>query len=421
MKFTRKIYILVLCLLSTTSSISPYPIDGFDSTGIRRLKRLQLILNGTLKETMPINGALRTSSSIQLNLLNSKGDSLKIIPKTDPSLQKAISGLFPMLDESYSVAVLDITKNKPIRYACLKENRQYQPGSVGKIAVATGFFTELARLYPNSVEDRIKLLKEKKVIAGKWALYDEHTVPFFNTENQSFLKRTIKAEDVFTLYEWLDHMLSVSNNGAASVVWRETILLHAFGADYPKLTDEEAESYFKNTPKSTLSELAIKVVNNPLRELGIDTNEWRLGTFFTKGASSYIYGQGGSTGSPYGLMKYLIALERGLVIDKFSSLEIKKLLYMTDRRIRYASSPALTNAAVYFKSGSLYKCKPEEGYECAKYKGNVNNFMNSVCIVEHPDGTTYLVVLMSNVLKKNSNIDHQTLATYIDRIMRKKL
>ena len=51
--------------------------------------------------------------------------------------------------------------------------------------------------------------------------------------------------------------------------------------------------------------------------------------------------------------------------------------------------------------------------------GNVENYMNSVIIVEHPDGTTYLVTLMSNVLRKNSNIDHMTLAAEIDKIVRK--
>ena len=97
--------------------------------------------------------------------------------------------------------------------------------------------------------------------------------------------------------------------------------------------------------------------------------------------------EGGSIGSPLALMKYLVALERGKIVDHDSSLEIKRLLYMTDRRIRYASSPRLTNAAVYFKSGSLYKCKTEEGFECKKYAGNVENYMNSVAIIEHPDGT----------------------------------
>ncbi len=119
-------------------------------------------------------------------------------------------------------------------------------------------------------------------------------------------------------------------------------------------------------------------------------------------------------------MKYLVAMERGQVVDSASSLEIKRMLYMTDRRIRYAAAPQLATAAVYFKSGSLYSCKQEEGYQCGKYIGNVNNYMNSVAIVEHTDGTTYLVVLMSNVLKKNSASDHAALASSIDRICKLK-
>jgi len=184
------------------------------------------------------------------------------------------------------------------------------------------------------------------------------------------------------------------------------------------MTEKQAEEYFNTTPKSELSDLAIAVVNEPLRKLGISHEEWRLGTMFTNGASSRIPPKGGSIGTPLGLMKFLVMLERGLAVDEESSLEMKKLSYMPDRRIRYAAAPALRDAAVYFKSGSLYKCRPEEGYTCQKYKGNVDNFMNSVAIVEHPDGTTYMVALMSNVRKKNSASDHQALAASIDKIVR---
>ena len=93
---------------------------------------------------------------------------------------------------------------------------------------------------------------------------------------------------------------------------------------------------------------------------------------------------------------------------------------MTQRRIRYASSPALSPAAVYFKSGSLYKCKPEPDFKCLKYHGNVTNMLNSVAIVEHPAGKGqlyYMVVVMSNVLRKNSAVAHQTLATRIHRLI----
>ncbi|MEZ4982423.1 MAG: hypothetical protein R2769_12740 [Saprospiraceae bacterium] len=117
-------------------------------------------------------------------------------------------------------------------------------------------------------------------------------------------------------------------------------------------------------------------------------------------------------------MKFLIHLEKGEIIDPTTSLEMKRLMYMTDRRIRYAANNSLKEAAVYFKSGSLYKCREEPGYNCVKYAGNKENYMNSVAIVEHGDSIQYMVTLMSNVLKKNSNSDHNALAGKIDKIIR---
>ena len=118
-------------------------------------------------------------------------------------------------------------------------------------------------------------------------------------------------------------------------------------------------------------------------------------------------------------MKFLIQIEQGNVIDEQSSLEMKRLMYMTDRRIRYAQSPVLKEAAVYFKSGSLYKCDRSKGEACGKYMGNVQNFMNSVIIVEHPNNKKYMVVLMTNVLRKNSASDHMYLAGSIDKLINK--
>jgi hypothetical protein len=76
----------------------------------------------------------------------------------------------------------------------------------------------------------------------------------------------------------------------------------------------------------------------------------------------------------------------------------------------------LRDAAVYLKSGSLYGCEPEEGFTCRQYQGNVVNIMNSAVMVESPASENrhhYLVMLQSNVLKRNSSVDHQTLATRI--------
>ncbi len=414
------IKLLTLPLLCVLLLVFLYPIDGYDRTGIKRLKRLELIQSGEIKTTSPLpSGALRSWNDINLHLTTLNKDSLSAFFKEDAQLQKEISGLFRGLDKSYSLSIVDISDPANVRYAHRNETLGYQPGSVGKLAVLVAIFTQLEKIYPDSWENRMELLKNKSVKSGVWGLTDEHTVPIYNIEKNTLVKRQVIASDVFTLYEWVDHMLSVSNNGAASIVWREALLMAAFGNTYPELTEEQALAYFKETPKKELTDLSNDVVNLPLRALGITTDEWRLGSFFTRGANTYVGDKGGSIGTPLGLMKFLVMLEQGNVIDEASSLEMKRLMYMTDRRIRYAQSPALKDAAVYFKSGSLYKCDRSKGEPCGKYQGNVQNFMNSVIIVEHPDNCKYMVVLMSNVLRKNSASDHMYLASAIDKIIRK--
>ncbi|MFC4721801.1 serine hydrolase [Geojedonia litorea] len=420
MKRVVVLTVIVLISLAFVGFNYYYPIDGYAHTGIKRLKRLELLKSGELKDPnfkIP-NGALKNYMDIELSLLSHKNDSLHCFFKEDKAFQQQINGLFRGLDKSYSLAVIDISDLNNIRYAHRNETSGYQPGSVGKIAVLVGLFDQLAKMYPNDFEKRLDLLRSKSVKAGVWGLTDEHTVPIFNIETNKLVKRQVIASDVFTLFEWADHMLSVSNNGAASILWREVLLMKAFGDQYPALTQEEADTYFKTTERKVLTDIGNDVVNLPLRDLGITSDEWRLGSFFTRGANTYVGDKGGSIGTPIGLMKFLVQLEQGNVIDEKSSLEMKRLMYMTDRRIRYAQAPALKEAAVYFKSGSLYKCDRSKGEACGKYMGNVQNFMNSVAIVEHPDRCKYMVVLMTNVLRKNSATDHMNLATSIDKIIR---
>lgn len=418
----KRILLLLIVVLSASAftTYKYYPIDGYERTGIKRLKRLEMIKNGEVKDAfaLPV-GAMKSYSDIQLNLLSRKNDSAMGLMQVNEDFQKEISALFRGLDKSYSLTVLDISDPENVRYAERNETAGYQPGSVGKLAVLIGLFTQLEKIYPDSFEKRTELLKNKSVKSGVWGLTDEHTIPIYNVEKNTLVKRQVIASDVFSLYEWADHMLSVSNNGAASIVWREVLLMAAFGEKYPDLTQEETDAYFKETPRKELTDLSNDVVNLPLRNLGITSNEWRLGSFFTRGANTYVGDKGGSIGSPQGLMKFLVQLEQGNVVDEASSLEMKRLMYMTDRRIRYAQSPVLKEAAVYFKSGSLYKCDRSKGETCGKYMGNVTNFMNSVIIVEHPDNCRYMVVLMTNVLRKNSASDHMYLAGSIDKIIRK--
>jgi len=416
---SKIVFIIALLLGSFFAADFDYPYDGYERTGIKRLKWVEAVKKGEIKSNRLRPGAFYPMSKIKLNLLGRDlGPLQNGVPQKDPELQSKVSNLFRGLNPNYSMTLLDISPGKDLRYAEHRPSAQYQPGSVGKLVVLAAFFTGLKQVYPNNFDKRIKLLKNKQIKAGQWAISDHHTVPVYDVETEKMVKRKVRASDVFSLFEWVDHMVSVSNNGAASVVWREALLMHIFKDKYPSLTFEEAEEYFKSKPKSELSEFAINTVNQPLRDLGITEDEWRLGKFFTGGAGSYIPGRGGSTGTPIGLIKYVLALEEGKIVDRESSLEMKRLLYLTDRRIRYAYSHKLDSAAVYFKSGSLYSCDREKNPDCGPYQGNRYNYMNSVAIIEHPDGTRYAVCLMSNVLHKNSANDHLALADKVDDMVR---
>jgi hypothetical protein len=203
------------------------------------------------------------------------------------------------------------------------------------------------------------------------------------------------------------------------MVMKNAMLLRHFGRDYP-VSKDEADRFFQETSHKQLRELYEQTFLVPFTRNGLDLQYFRQGSFFTRYGKQRVPTGYNSYGTARELMRMLLLMEQGRLVDIFSSREIKRLLYMTERRIRYASSPALGDSAVYFKSGSLYSCKAEPGFKCKKYHGNVKNYMNSVAIVETPAGVDrlfYLTTLISNVLYKNSAVDHQTLATYIHRMI----
>lgn len=392
-----------------------YPIDGYQYSGIKRLYQIRQFQKDSVKYNRIPDGAYKKLENIKLNLLNKTTDSIGDLLILDEDFDRKIKRITP--SGNYSLAIMDMSNPDALRYADHREDVGYQPGSVGKIAVLLAVFDQLAKLCPNSYEDRIGYLKKLKVTSRYWGLGDHHTIPIYDIEKDKLIKRQVIASDEFSLFEWLDHMVSVSNNGAASIMYREAMLMAAFGQDYFFLDEEKSERFFKETPRDSLTNLANTVVNQPLRDLGIKENEWKLGGLFTRPPGKYVGRKGGSIGTPKGLMKFLVKLEQGKVVDKESSLEMKRLLYLTDRRIRYAKSTRLDDAAVYFKSGSYYKCDRVKNPNCADYAGNVFNYMNSVIIVEHDNGIKYIVCLMSNVLNKNSAGDHMFLAGKIDDVI----
>jgi hypothetical protein len=156
-----------------------------------------------------------------------------------------------------------------------------------------------------------------------------------------------------------------------------------------------------------------------LRRNGIDSSQLRQGSPFTKGGRARMPGSLGSTSTARELVKFLTRMEQGKLVDPWSSLELKRLLYLTDIRIRYAAEPTLDDTAVYFKSGSLYACGGRG--PCGKYFGNSKNYMNSIAIVEYDGGGAkqlrYIVALLSNVLGRNSIETHQALARRIHHVI----
>ena len=205
------------------------------------------------------------------------------------------------------------------------------------------------------------------------------------------------------------------------MVQRELVLLSHFGKAYP-VSDELARSYLNDTPKAELGKLFLDAMISPLQRVGIDTDKLRQGSFFTRTGKNRIPGTN-SYGTPRELIKLLYLMETGRLVDAFSSTELKRLIYLTERRIRYASHPNLNAHSMYFKSGSLYGCEAEEGFTCGKYQGNRINLLASVAIVEsEEDGKTYhyLAVVQSNVLKVNSAVAHQTLAARIHKLVKSR-
>ena len=399
-------------LISTLLLGFHYPIDGFKTTKIKRLLYMQKLKESGKKITRIPSGAMHDLDYVKLNLRNLKHQSMEHFLTEDAELSKKIKSVLPR--GNYSITVLDMTNPEKVKYAAVNENKGYQPGSVGKLVVLNAFFTELQKIYPNSWEKRAELLRNRKVDSRYWGVGDHHTIPVYNVEKEKLTRRKVVASDEFSLYEWLDHMVSVSNNGAASVVYREVVLMSVFGKDYPTLTSKKAEDFFKSIRKDSLRNLSHSIINEPLRSLGITKDEWRLGGPFTRNSSNKVGRKGGSHATPKGLMKFLIKLEQGNIVDHETSLEMKRLVYLTDRRIRYAKSPKLDDAAVYFKSGSYYSGGG------GKYMGTNFNYMNSVIIVEQPNGTKYAVCLMTNILHKNSANDHYYLAGKIDKILNTK-
>jgi len=392
-----------------------YPLDGYPYTGILRLEGFRLAQEGKVRGLKIPDGARLKNDQVDLRLHDRQYFE---IPPIDSDFSKAVRKFLGDDANRYAVAVLDLSDSDHPKYAEHKGTQRSNVGSVGKLLVALGIFQALADIYPDDIDQRLKILRSSVVTADSFIQTDHHKVPLWNLEDKRIRYRPIHIGDQASLWTYLDWMLSASSNAAASMVIRELIQVVHFRNEYPP-NDEQVQNFFSRTPKKERTTLLFRGLLDPITRNGLDLDQLRQGSLFTWKGKQLVPGKT-SYATPRELMRFMVKLEQGKLIDAFSSREIKRLIYMTQGRIRYASSPVLYNTAVYFKSGSLYKCKAEPNFKCGKYKGNVVNRLASLAIVENQATERrlyYMVVVMSNVLRNNSAVAHQTLATRIHRLI----
>lgn len=410
--------VLACCTLLVPSLAGAYPLDGYPETGIRRVEGARLANEGIIPGRRQPDGAQLSTAQVDLRLLDYRDLNL---PAPDPAFTARVRELLGEDADRYGIAVLDLSDPEKPHYAEYRGRYKQNISSVGKLVVALGLFQALADAWPDDLEQRRRILKNTIITADEFCHWDEHKVRFFDVQKRELTRRPLQDGDRGSLWEYLDWTLSASSNAAAAMVMRDAMLLRQYGSSYPP-PEDEIRRFFREAPPQALTALFQRTFFDAVTRNGLDIGQLRQGSFFTRVGKQKVSGGGNSYGTVRALMEYALRMEQGRLVDEFSSREIKRLLYVTERRIRYAASPALRDSAVYFKSGSLFSCAEEPGYRCVRYLGNEKNYMNSVAIVETSTDKHqlhYIVTLISDVLRKNSVVDHQNLATQIHRMLEK--
>jgi hypothetical protein len=324
----------LLALLCNAPGLLAYPLDGHEETGIQRLAGYQIaqVTKGQPKLT---RGQLLGSSDITLKLTTYDGPDFDQLPE-DPGLSEFLNEVLKDRNPSYAMVLVDIGNPAAIRWAGLRPDSRQNPGSVGKLITMVGLFHALKDAFPDEA-DRARKLRESITSAGNWVGIEQHKVPKWNGELQVNESSVIVPTDAFRLSEWLDHAISASANGAGAIVWRETMLIRHFGSSYSR-SAEESDNFFRETPKPELGELSRKVAFEALQAAGIDTANLQQGSFWTANGKNKVPGIL-SFATPRELARLLFRMEQGKLVDEWSSLQMKKYLYMTKRRYRYAYAP----------------------------------------------------------------------------------
>ena len=127
-----------------------YPLDGYESTGIRRLEGMRLAQQGKVRDVKQPPGALLNTAQVEPRLVGQTFD----LPPPDPAFTKQVVAVLGGNPEASALAVLDLSDPaKPI-YAEYRGDHKQNVGSVGKLVVALALFQALADAYPDDIEAR---------------------------------------------------------------------------------------------------------------------------------------------------------------------------------------------------------------------------------------------------------------------------
>ena len=194
--------------MTTVGIVSAYPLDAYPATGIERLEASRLANEGKLRGGKQPAGALLKTDQVDLRLADRPDFS---IPPPDPAFtREVVAQLGDRVDE-YNIAVLDLSDLAHPRYAEHNADVARNPGSVGKLLVALAMFQMLADLYPDSIEQRIHILKDTVVTADDFVISDHHTVRFYDPATGELKRHPLHPGDKGTLWEFMDWMVSASS------------------------------------------------------------------------------------------------------------------------------------------------------------------------------------------------------------------
>lgn len=393
------IFFSIANLFLTAQTAASYPLDSFDETGIRRLEGYFYSLPTASGRQMIRAGALLSVSELELS-----NPAVSFPPPRDSYLQQGLTQIVSRYGSGINISLIDYSQPGSPAYAGINDGNPFVPGSVGKVMVGVALFDALARMYPDSTSNREKVLRDHMITADKIIENDSHVVPFWSDATRTVFHRPLELGDRANLWSYLDFMMSPSSNAAGSIVMREVLLMNHLGQRY--MSTSGGADLLQRLSAGELSSLMQRSFIAPMRRLGLDG--LFQASFFTK-AGKAMFPSMGSSASTRDLAHLLLLIEQGKVVDKFSSLELKRILYLTQARERYVGSPALDDAAVYFKAGSLYKC----GGPCVKYEGTIQNVLNGISIIEYPVAAPknrYIVALSTNIPRRNSEQLHRALA-----------